>query len=527
MKQHERLQIFLLLLVATLFLVTQSVYGQAVGTITGNVGDPSGAMIASAHVQAENEVTGHTNAVDASASGIYSLSLQPGSYSITISAKGYEQFVQRNTTVQVGQATLVNAILQTPASSEMPRYMHTEAAWMSQPWMTGDWNSYRTKLNNAGIHAWGNYVGESATMLSGGLRSGSNYTDDNRLAADLDLGKLANWKGANFHFIIDDRHGTSTSVQDLISNKMNVQEIYGAGENRRFSELTLDQHLFNDFVILKAGWYVIGNDYASTPMLCELQNLGFCAHPQSLPGDAAWTDWPTAEWGVRVQFNLRKNLYFKTGAYEGNTSYKASKNGMKFSFNDATGAVFPAEFAYTSSLGSNKLVGHYKLGAYYDTSRAKDQANPSEEHDGRYGGWLLADQEVLSFEPGTPRGLYLFGQGTLSDRRTAAISSWETAAAIAQGPFNFRKDDFISFGYARAGVNPGGLKHEEATLAGEGITNFPLAKGEAVIEEGYGMMVTRWWLIHPNFQYVIDPGAFTYTHVPNPWVFGVQTKITF
>jgi porin len=341
------------------------------------------------------------------------------------------------------------------------------------------------------------------------------------------LGKLVKWKGANFHFNIDDRHGTSTSVQDIGNNKMNVQEIYGAGENRRFSELSFDQHLAKDFIVLKAGWYVIGNDYASTGLLCDLQNLAFCAHPQSLPGDAAWTDWPTAEWGFRVQLNLLRNLYLRTGIYEGNTSYKAAKNGMKFSFNGATGAVFPAEFGYTSSLGAKKLAGHYKLGAYFDTSRAKDQADPSQQHDGRYGGWLMIDQEVLSFEPGTPRGLYLDFQQTLGDRRTAPMTSWETAAAVAQGPFNSRKDDFISFGYARTGVNPGGLKYEAATLSAKGITNFPLASGEAVFEEGYGVMVTRWWLIHPNFQYVVDPGAFTYTHIPNPWVFGVQTKVTF
>jgi porin len=527
MTKHEAPQLIILLLAATLLVAAQAASGQAAGTITGHVGDPSGAVIASAHVKAENQVTGHTTNANLGVSGVYVLSLEPGIYTITISAGGYEQAVQRNVTVAAVQTTRVDAILQTPASSGMPHYMHTEAAWMSQPTMTGDWNGARTKLNYMGITAWGNYVGESATMLSGGLQSGSNYVDDYRLAVDLDLGKLVKWKGANFHFNIDDRHGTSTSVQDIGNNKMNVQEIYGAGENRRFSELSFDQHLAKDFIVLKAGWYVIGNDYASTGLLCDLQNLAFCAHPQSLPGDAAWTDWPTAEWGFRVQLNLLRNLYLRTGIYEGNTSYKAAKNGMKFSFNGATGAVFPAEFGYTSSLGAKKLAGHYKLGAYFDTSRAKDQADPSQQHDGRYGGWLMIDQEVLSFEPGTPRGLYLDFQQTLGDRRTAPMTSWETAAAVAQGPFNSRKDDFISFGYARTGVNPGGLKYEAATLSAKGITNFPLASGEAVFEEGYGVMVTRWWLIHPNFQYVVDPGAFTYTHIPNPWVFGVQTKVTF
>ncbi len=306
-----------------------------------------------------------------------------------------------------------------------------------------------------------------------------------------------------------------------------MQEIYGDGANRRLSELSIDQDLVHGFANLKLGWYVMGNDFASQGMLCYFENLGFCAHAQSLPNDSTWTDWPAAEWGIRLQLNLRRDLYFRVAAYEGNPTYKQWPNGWKLNFNGATGALMPAEFGYTTALGVNELPGHYKLGAYYDTSRAKDQSNPSLSHDGRFGGWLVGEQEVLSFEPGTTRGLFVFGQGTLADHRTAPMSSWELAAVIAQGPFNFRKSDYVNFGYIHAGVNPGAIRYETTTLANSGVVDFPLAHGEAVFEEGYGLMATRWWLIHPNFQYVVNPGSFFFTHIPNPWVFGVQTKVTF
>lgn len=46
-------------------------------------------------------------------------------------------------------------------------------------------------------------------------------------------------------------------------------------------------------------------------------------------------------------------------------------------------------------------------------------------------------------------------------------------------------------------------------------------------ELGYGIQMTPWLLVHPNVQYIVDPGAFVFKHVPNAWVFGAQTKIVF
>ena len=95
------------------------------------------------------------------------------------------------------------------------------------------------------------------------------------------------------------------------------------------------------------------------------------------------------------------------------------------------------------------------------------------------------------------------------------------AGLIAQGPFAARPDDYMNIGYVRAVVNQRKLDREEAA----GLTN--LSDGEGVIEAGYGLQATPWLLIHPNVQYVMNPGAFSYKHVPDAWVFGFETKVTF
>ncbi|NNM56262.1 MAG: hypothetical protein HKL97_03740 [Acidocella sp.] len=45
-----------------------------------------------------------------------------------------------------------------------------------------------------------------------------------------------------------------------------------------------------------------------------------------------------------------------------------------------------------------------------------------------------------------------------------------------------------------------------------------------MLEMVYGFQATPWLLIHPNVQYVMDPGTFAYKHTPNAWAFGLQIK---
>lgn len=52
----------------------------------------------------------------------------------------------------------------------------------------------------------------------------------------------------------------------------------------------------------------------------------------------------------------------------------------------------------------------------------------------------------------------------------------------------------------------------------------PALPAEGVLEMVYGFQATPWLLIHPNVQYVMDPGTFAYKHTPNAWAFGLQIK---
>ncbi|WP_420239174.1 carbohydrate porin [Telmatobacter bradus] len=393
--------------------------------------------------------------------------------------------------------------------------------------LSGDWDGARKYLSHYGIDIRSRYIGESATVYAGGNGQGSDYSDDLSFFLDAKLKRTLGWKGTTFHFSFDRRHGGSASANFLANNILAVQENYGAGETNRITEFSIDKSLLHKRMSLKVGDFIMGNDFARTAVLCDYENLGFCAHAESLPNDAAWTDWPTAELGARLRIFIQPNFYLEVAAYEANAQNKKSGNGLNLSFDGATGAIFPLELSLNSYAGAKALPGTYKLGSYYDTSEAKDVNQSGQVVAGRYGGWLLTSQQIASFSVDNSRGVNLYLQGTLSDKPSALMTSYLLAAAIAQGPMRRRPHDYVNLGCVHAGVNPRALRAESMHALEDKAVDTTFSNAEIACEAGYGWQFTPALSFHPNFQYVRNPAAFTFGHVPNGWVFGTMTKVNF
>jgi hypothetical protein len=83
------------------------------GSISGLVSDPSGAIVSGAKVTALDHATGIALHTVTSAAGLYSfVSLNPGTYIVTASQKGFESVAQNNVLVTVDQVTALNITLQ-------------------------------------------------------------------------------------------------------------------------------------------------------------------------------------------------------------------------------------------------------------------------------------------------------------------------------------------------------------------------------------------------------------------------------
>ncbi len=384
--------------------------------------------------------------------------------------------------------------------------------------MTGDWGGARTRLVAAGVTLRADYVSETFDAVQGGLRHGAAYTDQFRFGADFDMGRLAGWSGTTLHLTFNDRSGKGLS-SSYIGNRLPVQEAYG-GQYAKLTEASIEQNLADGRLDLRAGFFAMGTDLGGMALGCNLVNAAFCAHPLSLSGDSGWYNYPNARWGLAVRYRLGADLLLRTGLYQVNPSLGTKGNAFKPFAKGTTGVMAPLELEYDP--GAATSPGHYKLGVYYDNSRAARQGE-SGTVKGRYGAYVLADQTVLSYGG---HSLAVFGQYTQNPKASAQITRWEALGLVQSGTFRGHDADTIAVGIVHAELNAHLHQVAEEEMA-SADSYAALPAGETVLGLSYGWQVQRWLILRPDVQYVIDPGAFSSRVTPNAVAIGLQVKSQF
>lgn len=123
----QRVAVLFLLVPGMVFLLAspRNLAAQSLisGDIAGTVTDQSGAAIPGASVTVKNTDTGLTKAVKTGGAGDYHIGLlQPGPYTVTVAAAGF-QSTQQGTTVAVGQTATVNIAVGVASGSQTVQVM--------------------------------------------------------------------------------------------------------------------------------------------------------------------------------------------------------------------------------------------------------------------------------------------------------------------------------------------------------------------------------------------------------------------
>jgi hypothetical protein len=102
-----------------LLVISPALMGQGLGSISGTVTDPTGAVIPSSSVIATQSDTGAATEVKTNDRGSFVFpSLPPASYSISFFATGFKKFEEKGVVLQADQSELVNAVLQLGEESQ-------------------------------------------------------------------------------------------------------------------------------------------------------------------------------------------------------------------------------------------------------------------------------------------------------------------------------------------------------------------------------------------------------------------------
>jgi porin len=244
---------------------------------------------------------------------------------------------------------------------------------------------------------------------------------------------------------------------------------------------------------------------------------------------------------MRVKYHLTPQLYAQVGAYEQNPSNLDRGNGFKLSGSGTQGAILPVELVWTPKL--NDLPGEYRAGYYYSSANATDAYKDSNGQpaalsgeayrsaSSKHGVWLGIQQQVTRIASDHSRGLSLFANGTMHDKKTNAIDNYVQAGVVYKGLFDARAKDDIGFALARVHVNPAYRKNAEATNQAHAVFDYddpaflPPQDTEYSAELYYGVHVTNWLTVRPNLQYIRHPGGVD--QVDDALIGGIKIQSSF
>ncbi|MDU9405374.1 carbohydrate porin [Pseudomonas sp. zfem004] len=434
-------------------------------------------------------------------------------------------------------ATLLGSLSPTTSASELFA--------KDSPWMLGDWGGTRTDLLEKGYDFTLGYTGEMGSNLHGGYSHdrAARYSDQFTFGVNMDLQKILGWHDTEFQLTVTERHGNNISNDRIndprVGGFTSAQEVWGRGETWRLTQMWIKQKYFDGALDVKFGRFGEGEDFNSFP--CDFQNLAFCGSQVGNWVGGIWYNWPVSQWALRVRYNLNDELYAQVGVFEQNPSNLESGNGFKLSGSGTQGAVMPVELVWSPRL--NGLKGEYRAGYYYSNAKAQDVLKDSNgapaaisgaayrSSSSKHGLWLGVQQQVTAQASDQSRGLSLFANATVHDKKTNAIDNYVQAGVVYKGPFDARAKDDIGFALARVHVNPGYRKNARLINQAAGLYDYdnpgylPVQDTEYSAELYYGIHLANWLTVRPNLQYIRHPGGVS--HVDDALIGGLKIQSTF
>lgn len=427
----------------------------------------------------------------------------------------------------------------------------------AHPWWewdnaTGDWFGVRTTLQDKGIDITGGYTAEVWGNTTGGLKQGTVYTGLLDFGATVDLEKLVGWQGASVSTTWLWLSGRDAS-EDLVGNFLTISNIAGFN-TLRMMELWFQQNLFDDKLSIRIGQLTADSEFVISDYGSLFINgtFGWPAFmytniPNGGPG------YPMGTLGVRVAVTPWDWLTFQSAVFQGNVfEQNVNRHGFKWDLSANQGYTWLNELQvrWNHAEDTTALPGQAKFGAWFDTAdfadpyydesgtplADEDSSGNPRSHPWNYGFYWILDQ-MLYREPSesitslskdgkskavvekpSQQGLGFFGRIAFEPEDRNFLGFYFDTGLTYTGLIPTRDEDQIGIGFGYAQLTNGARN----TLKDEGS----VATGaEMVLEVTYQAVITPWFTVQPDIQYIINPGGTQ--DLNNAFLIGGRASITF
>lgn len=427
-----------------------------------------------------------------------------------------------------------------PAIPPVSNEVNSQQSFWEGDYLTGNWGGVRDTLSDKGIDVGMQYYVEVWGNTTGGLKRGAVYTGLLQLDLNLDLEKLAGWKGGSIYTRWLWLSGRDAS-EDLVGNFFTVSNAAGFNTFRNI-ELWLQQTLWDEKISIRAGQLAADSEFVISDYASYFLNGTFgwpatvyTSLPEGGPG------YPMGAPGVRLAFTPVEEITILAAAFQGNVfAQDVNRHGFRWNLNANQGYTYLTEVQYRHDFW---LPGQVKVGAWFSSSEFANSNGSDNTKWGDYGLYFIVDQ-MLYREPTAPSAASYSkdGKGVSSKKAIVPEAEVSNQGLGAFTRFGFQPIDrnFLGF-YFDAGLTYTGLiptrdadtvglalgygqlsNGSKQVLASEGSVN---PSYEIVIEGTYQAQITPWLVIQPDVQYIIHPGGSQ--DLGNAFVVGGRAVISF
>lgn len=396
--------------------------------------------------------------------------------------------------------------------------------------LLGDWAGARTRLVERGIHFQAGYIGEVMGNLSGGLKRGAVYEGLFETGVTLDLEKLTGvWRGGFVRTSLLYPHGKSASGE-LLGDLQTASNI-DAYDSVALYEWWFEQRCWQDRVSLRLGQQLVDQEFTTTASGALFLNSSF-GWPAFISGNTLNTGpaYYRAALGALLWMEPVKDFYLQAGVFDGDTfddragSPKKNPHGTNLRLSSEQGAFAIAEAGVrlNHEKDARALPGTYKIGGWLHTAEFEDVLNPSHQHGENFGVYLAIEQNVwreAKNDEGFDQGLSAFFRAGLSPADRNLFSFTFDTGINYTGLIPGRDEDTFGLGVAFVRISEDVRGAERA--AGTGINS----DYELALEVTYEFLLTSWWSVQPDFQWIRHPGGSR--ALDDAFVLGLRTRITF
>ncbi len=358
---------------------------------------------------------------------------------------------------------------------------------------------YSTKSNWLTKEA--SYVGDFASNLHGGKRTGSLYLGMANIKLGFKTKSIGLWNGGEF-FI----HGVAThggTPSEKLFGDFQVASNIEAGNHTYIHELWY-KHSFENLQFT-FGLQDLNTEFVTSENACSFINSSFGV-PSLISSNVPIPIFPLTALGISCRYKMNENFLFQVALFDGfPESFDNNQHNLNWKLKDDDGTLIFTELQFSSTI--KDLHGTFKTGYYYHSHLRETSAEtgiPETVFENNYGLYVLADQTIYQADANNSLGVF-------------------TQAAVSPGNININ-DYYFGCGLNCTGV----FNNEDAAGFAFAYAHFnnESLKDETTLEMFYKSRITENLFVQPDIQYIINP-AGTETNLTNSLAALIRFGINF